>query len=119
MGAGTIEGAGREAAAARVRAVQRVCHGAPAPALDTSSILAAMSPIAVILLAAAIAIVAACEWPRLGGRLGIPKRESRTAKRRSKANLRVVTSDHEEFARSVERDLAALPTIDEQDAKRR
>jgi hypothetical protein len=30
-----------------------------------------------------------------------------------------VTSDHEEFARSVERDLASLPTIDEQDAKRR
>ena len=78
-----------------------------------------MSPVAVILLAAAIAIVAACEWPRLGRRLHVPKRETRAAKRRSKANLRVVTSDHEEFARSVERDLAALPTIDEQDAKRR
>ena len=89
------------------------------PALDTSSILAAMSPIAVVLLAAAIVIVAACEWPRLRGRLGTPKRPTRAAKRRSKANLRVVSSDHEEFARSVERDLAALPTIDEQDAKRR
>ena len=78
-----------------------------------------MSPIAVILLTAAIVIVAACEWPRLTRRVGVPKRETRAAKRRSKANLRVVTSDHEEFARSVERDLAALPTIDEQDAKRR
>jgi outer membrane lipopolysaccharide assembly protein LptE/RlpB len=78
-----------------------------------------MSPIAVVLLAAAIAIVAACEWPRLRARVGVPKRPARAAKRRSKANLRVVSSDHEEFARSVERDLAALPTIDEQDAKRR
>jgi len=78
-----------------------------------------MSPIAVVLLAAAIAIVAACEWPRLGGRLGVTGRRTREPKRRSKANLRVVESDHEEFARSVERDLAALPTIDEQDAKRR
>jgi hypothetical protein len=83
-----------------------------------------MSPIAVVLLAAAIVIVAASEWPRLRGKLGnpklgTPKRTPRAAKRRSKANLRVVSSDHEEFARSVERDLAALPTIDEQDAKRR
>jgi hypothetical protein len=78
-----------------------------------------MSPIAVVLLAAAIAIVAACEWPRLGRRLGMTGRGERPSKRRGKANLRVVQSDHEEFARSVERDLAALPTIDEQDAKRR
>jgi Flp pilus assembly protein TadB len=78
-----------------------------------------MSPIAVVLLAAAIAIVAACEWPRIGRRLRVTERGSRASKRRSKANLRVVQSDHEEFARSVERDLAALPTIDEQDAKRR
>ena len=48
----------------------------------------------------------------------MPKRVSARASA-EKANLRVVTSDHEEFARSVERDLAALPTIDEQDAKRR
>jgi len=78
-----------------------------------------MSPIAVVLLAAAIVVVAACEWPRVSGRFGVPKRPSRAARRRSKANLRVVSSDHEEFARSVERDLASLPTIDEQDAKRR
>jgi hypothetical protein len=78
-----------------------------------------MDPIAVILLAAAIVIVAACEWPRLTRRVHVPKRETRASRRRSKANLRVVTSDHEEFARSVERDLASLPTIDEQDAKRR
>jgi hypothetical protein len=93
--------------------------GGFSPGLDTLSILAHMSPIAVVLLAAAIAIVGACEWPRLSRRLGGSKRPTRVSRRRSKANLRVVSSDHEEFARSVERDLASLPTIDEQDAKRR
>ena len=77
-----------------------------------------MSPIAIVLLAAAIVIVAASEWPRLAGRFGGDGRRLRQRKRR-KANLRVVHPDHEEFQRSVERDLASLPTIDEQDAKRR
>jgi hypothetical protein len=77
-----------------------------------------MSPIAVVLLAAAIAIVAACEWPRLSGKLGVDARRGRERRRR-KSNLKVVHPDHEEFARSVERDLASLPTIDEQDVKRR
>ena len=77
-----------------------------------------MSPIAVVLLAAAIAIVAACEWPRLSHRLGVDERRSRERRKR-KSNLKVVHPDHEEFARSVERDLASLPTIDEQDVKRR
>jgi len=77
-----------------------------------------MSPIAVVLLAAAIVIVVACEWPRLAGRFGVDGRRVRERRRR-KANLRVVHPDHEEFARSVERDLASLPTIDEQDAKKR
>jgi hypothetical protein len=76
-----------------------------------------MSPIAIVLLAAAIVVVAATEWPRLAGRLGVDGRRVRQRRRR-KANLRIVHPDHEEFARSVERDLAALPTIDEHDAKR-
>jgi hypothetical protein len=81
-----------------------------------------MSPIAIILLVAAVAIVAAAEWPRLAGIFGADGRKLRPPKRRkskSKANLRVVHPDHEEFARSVERDLASLPTIDEKDLKRR
>jgi lauroyl/myristoyl acyltransferase len=79
-----------------------------------------MSAIAIVLLAAAIVIVAASEWPRLSARIGGDERRLRQRKRRrAKSNLRVVHPDHEEFARSVERDLAALPTIDEQDAKRR
>ena len=79
-----------------------------------------MSPIAIVLLVAAVVIVAATEWPRLSGRLRADERRVRQRKRRkAKSNLRVVHPDHEEFARSVERDLASLPTIDEQDVKRR
>ena len=82
------------------------------------AIVPRMSPIAIVLLVAAIVIVAASEWPRLAARFGVDGRRLRERNRR-KANLRVVHPDHEEFARSVERDLAALPTIDEQDVKRR
>jgi hypothetical protein len=48
----------------------------------------------------------------------VDARRSR-ARTRRKQKLRVVQPDSEEFARAVERDLAALPTIDEHDAKRR
>jgi hypothetical protein len=77
-----------------------------------------MSAFAIVLLVAAVALLAGAEWGRLSKRLGHEARRERDhAKRRAK--LRVVRPESEEFARSVERDLAALPTIDEQDAKRR
>lgn len=71
---------------------------------------------AVVLLAAAVVLLAAAEWPRLAGGVNLRLR------RRRRAKLRVVTDETNEtddFAKSVERDLAALPTIDEQDLKRR
>jgi hypothetical protein len=80
-----------------------------------------MSPIALALLVAAVALVVAAEWPRLAGRLGLAGRSRR---RRSgsglrKQHLRVVRDEpDDDFARSVERDLAALPTIDERDRKK-
>jgi hypothetical protein len=77
-----------------------------------------MSPLAVVLLIAAVALVAGAEWSRVSNRFGKEARRERDRARRKK-NLRVVTPDSEEFARAVERDLAALPTIDEHDAKRR
>ena len=79
--------------------------------------VSAMSPIAIVLLVAALAIIVAAEWPRLSRKLNLEDRRRR--QRRRKAHLRVVHPDHEEFARSVERDLASLPTIDEHDAGRR
>ena len=80
-----------------------------------------MGVIALVLLAAAAALLVATEWPRVGSRVGLDARRRRDRRRR-KSKLRVVPlerdEDSDEFARSVERDLANLPTIDEKDAKR-
>ena len=80
-----------------------------------------MGVIALVLLAAAAALLVATEWPRVGSRVGLDARRRRERQRR-KSKLRVVPierdEDSDEFARSVERDLANLPTIDEKDAKR-
>jgi hypothetical protein len=68
------------------------------------------------LLAAAVAVLIAAEWPRLDGWLGMEARRDRERARR-KANLKVIRSEEslEEFAASVERDLSKLPTIDERE----
>ena len=76
-----------------------------------------VSVVAVILLVAAVVLLAATEWPAISRRLGLDARRSRARSRR-KSNLRVVRDESDEFARSVERDLAALPTIDEHPHKR-
>ena len=74
-----------------------------------------MSWLYIALLAAAVVLVAGAEWPRLDERFGGESRRSRDrAKRKAKANLHVVSDDEaDEFAASVERDLANLPTIDD------
>jgi hypothetical protein len=68
----------------------------------------------VVLLAAAL--VVAVERPRLERLFGSRARKDRE-RRRLKAQLRVLTPDDEsdEFIRSVQRDLDALPTIEERD----
>jgi hypothetical protein len=74
----------------------------------------------IALLALAIAVVAGAEWPRLESRLGSDARHRR-ARARRKSSLRVVPddaeSDAEDFAASVERDLARLPTIDDRERR--
>ena len=76
------------------------------------SILSSVSVIALVLLAAAVLLLAAAEWPRLARRGVLPQRKPRPKKR----HLRVVEPepehDPDEFQRSVERDLANLPTYD-------
>jgi hypothetical protein len=69
-----------------------------------------------ILLACAVAVLVAAEWPRLSARLG-PERLRVRARSRRKEQLRIVRSDDEidEFAASVERDLAQLPTTRDRD----
>jgi hypothetical protein len=67
----------------------------------------------------AAALVVAVEWPRLGRRFGADARRERERKQR-KAKLRVISTEDpesDEFIRSVQRDLDALPTIEERDRK--
>jgi hypothetical protein len=70
----------------------------------------------IALLAGAVAVLVAAEWPRLDRKFGGAARRERERKRR-KANLKVIHNEEslEEFAASVERDLDRLPTIDKRD----
>lgn len=81
-----------------------------------------MSWLYIALLAAAVAVVIAAEWPRLESRFGAQlSGETRRVREREKrkASLRVVqTTDADDFAASVERDLANLPTIEDRDRRR-
>ena len=78
-----------------------------------------MSWLSIALLACAVAVLVAAEWPRLDKRFGLTARRNRDRARR-KAQLQLVrTDEEEEFAASVERDLSRLPTIEEQDGGRR
>jgi hypothetical protein len=80
--------------------------------------IARVSWLYIALLALAVAIVVGAEWPRLGAgldtRLGADARRRRERAKR-KASLRVVqTTDADDFAASVERDLASLPTTEDE-----
>jgi hypothetical protein len=71
----------------------------------------------IALLACAVAVLAAAEWPRLSARFGWEGRRARS-RRRQKSQLRLLTmedDDSDEFAASVERDLAQLPTTNDRD----
>jgi len=73
----------------------------------------------IALLALAVAVLIAAEWPRLESRFG-DARPTRRKRSRRRPNLRVVTSDEQDdFAASVERDLSLLPTIDEDEQRGR
>jgi hypothetical protein len=82
-----------------------------------TDILWGMSVVGVVLIAAAVVLLAAAEWPLLARRFGVDGRKRRERARR-KSQLRVVRTESDEFVRDVERDLAALPTIDPRDAKK-
>ena len=78
-----------------------------------------MSWLYIALLAVAVVLVAGAEWPRLEERLGGDARRRRQRARR-KASLRVVRDDEaDEFAASVERDLANLPTTEDRERRSR
>jgi hypothetical protein len=76
-----------------------------------------VSPFAIVLLLAALVLLGAAEWGRVSG-LADTRRVRDRARRKSR--LRVVDEQvDDDFARSVERDLASLPTTDEHDANRK
>ncbi len=71
----------------------------------------------IVLLAIGIGVVVAAEWPRFERLAGADGRRLRAREKR-KAKLRVVSSDDDEFVRSVQSDLDALPTIEERETPR-
>ena len=71
----------------------------------------------IALRVAAVAAVIGAEWPRLWARFGNEARNRRERARR-KGQLKLLKTETEEFAASVERDLDQLPTIEETDTKR-
>ena len=73
-----------------------------------------MSWLYIALLALALAVVVGAEWPRFGAHMGVDARRRREREKR-KAAFRIVSPDADDFAASVERDLAQLPTIEETD----
>jgi hypothetical protein len=68
----------------------------------------------IALLALAVAVLVGAEWPRLETRFGLDRRRSKERERR-KASLTLVPTptERDEFAASVERDLANLPTTND------
>ena len=71
----------------------------------------------IALLACAIAVLVAAEWPRLTERTGLQARERRRRARR-KSQLKLLRTETDDFEASVQRDLERLPTIEEHDSKR-
>lgn len=75
-----------------------------------------VSWVAVVLLACALLVLAAAEWPRLERRIGLDARRRRERARR-KASFKVLKSESDEFAASVQRDLEKLPTIEREERR--
>jgi hypothetical protein len=75
-----------------------------------------VSWLSVALLALAVVAVIGAEWPRLGERLGLEARRKRERAKR-KSQLKLLRSETDDFAASVERDLDQLPTLEDFDRK--
>jgi adenine-specific DNA methylase len=71
----------------------------------------------IALLACAVAVLVAAEWPRLSGRLGLEARRRRERARR-KSQLKLLRTESDEFEAAVQRDLEQLPVTKEQDRER-
>ena len=76
--------------------------------------------IAIGLLVATVLVVIGAEWPRLSERVGADAWASRRRRRR-KEKLTLIRGDegNDDFVKSVERDLADLPVLDEHEDRPR
>ena len=76
---------------------------------------------AIVLLVVALVLLVGAEWPRVSARVGADARTARARQRKKEkfALLRGERPDDDDFAASVERDLANLPTIEERDGRSR
>ncbi len=80
-----------------------------------------MGIFAAVLLACAVLLVVAAEWPRLRNRVGADARTARSRRKR-KRELTVISGDADatdDFEASVQRDLESLPVIEERDGRSR
>ena len=75
-----------------------------------------MSWLSVALLACAVLVLIGAEWPRLARHTGFEARRQRERARR-KSQFKLLRTESDEFAASVERDLSQLPTIEETDRR--
>jgi hypothetical protein len=75
-----------------------------------------VSWLSVALLACAVVAVIGAEWPRLSVRLGLEARRKRERAKR-KSQLKLLHTDTDDFAASVEHDLEQLPTIEDFDRR--
>jgi hypothetical protein len=75
-----------------------------------------VSWLSIALLLCAVAVVIGAEWPRLSERLGLEARRKRERAKR-KGQLKLLRSDTDDFAASVERDLEQLPTLEDFDRR--
>lgn len=75
-----------------------------------------MSWLSVALLACAVVAVIGAEWPRLGERVGLEARRKRERAKR-KSQLKLLRTESDDFAASVERDLEQLPTLEDFDRR--
>ena len=79
-----------------------------------------MGWIAFGLLVATVLVVVGAEWPRLSARLGADAWASwRRRRRKEKLVLIQGEEGEDDFVRSVERDLADLPVLDEHEDRPR
>ena len=73
-----------------------------------------VSWLSIALLACAVLVLIGAEWPRLARHAGIEGRRQRDRARR-KSQFKLLRTESDDFAASVERDLSQLPTIEEHD----